>query len=72
MVIDKFKPDESEKTPATFPSDEVWGGAEEGEDVIVGVAAWGLEEGSQRIGQFQGGLGLYYISVIELSAYVRG
>lgn len=57
VAVDKFVIDESEKSGAVIPEGEKTV-KDEGEEVIVGVAVWNLEEGSKRVGQFQGDWGM--------------
>ncbi len=53
VALDKFDPEESSKTKAVIPSDNGWDSPAAGEDVIVGVGCWKLQEGSPRRGHFQ-------------------
>lgn len=59
VAVDKFDPNEYEKSEAVVPEDEQQAGLSDGDEVVVGVAVWLLEEGSKRIGQYQPDLGLF-------------
>lgn len=57
VAVDKYDPNEGEKSEAVIPPNN---GAETpypGQEVIVGVACWKLQPGSSRIGQFQNDTG---------------
>ena len=53
VAIDSYDALESTKSKLKLPIDEKDVIPVAGEEVIVGVAVWALEEGSQRIGDFQ-------------------
>jgi hypothetical protein len=53
VAVDKYDPEEGNKSEAIIPPDN---GAEKplpGEEVIVGVGCWKLEAGSKRVGHFK-------------------
>jgi hypothetical protein len=60
VVEDKFEPDESMKSKAIIPHDDVAPHPEPGEEVIVGVACWKLWPRSRRKGQFQNNNGMQH------------
>ncbi|RMJ14070.1 hypothetical protein BHE90_009418 [Fusarium euwallaceae] len=55
IATDKFDPNEGEKTSAIIPPDNGWVAPkpDDGDEVIVGVACWKLQPGSEREGSFQ-------------------
>ncbi|KAJ4312732.1 hypothetical protein N0V84_009794 [Fusarium piperis] len=55
VATDRFDPTEGEKTSAIIPRDNGWVAPEPGDDgeVVVGVACWKLQPGSDRKGSFQ-------------------
>jgi hypothetical protein len=52
VAEDSYQPTEHTKTQATIASNADENAHQEGESVIVGVAAWHLAAGSKRVGQF--------------------
>ncbi|KAI3556613.1 hypothetical protein CABS01_04220 [Colletotrichum abscissum] len=59
VAVDKFDPEESGKTKAIIPTDNGWEAPNAGDEVVVGVAYWKLEQGSKRIDEGQDDLDLY-------------
>ncbi|KAL2672557.1 hypothetical protein Neosp_013270 [[Neocosmospora] mangrovei] len=53
VATDKFDPNEGTKTKAIIPDDNGWPTPEPYDEVVVGVACWKLQPGSDRIGSFQ-------------------
>ena len=59
VATDKYDADESSKTSAVIPDEIKDVDVTAGEDVIVGIGMWTLEEGSKRIGTFHKDNGWY-------------
>ncbi|KAJ4220995.1 hypothetical protein NW759_007064 [Fusarium solani] len=53
VATDKFDPDEGKKTKAIIPHNSGWPTPKPHDEVVVGVACWKLQPGSDRKGAFQ-------------------
>ncbi len=51
VALDKYEPDELSKTKAVIPESHGWVPPAPGDEVVVGLAIWRLEDGSKRLGQ---------------------
>ncbi|KAM0418812.1 hypothetical protein ACHAPT_012253 [Fusarium lateritium] len=59
VATDKYDPNERQESTAIIPPDNGWNAPKAGDEVIVGVACWKLEPGSNRNGSFQNDDGPY-------------
>lgn len=57
VAVDRYDPDEAQKSEAIIPADNGFQAPQPGEEVIVGVGCWKLEAGSTRAGHFQNDTG---------------
>lgn len=57
VAVDKYDPDEGQKSETIILSDNGFQPPLPGEEVIVGVGCWKLEVGSKRVGHFQNDTG---------------
>lgn len=59
VATDKFDPNEGKKTKAIIPPNNGWPTPKPCDEVVVGVACWKLQPGSNRKGSFQNDDGMY-------------
>ena len=55
VAMDRYDPGESDKTDAVIPADNGWQPPAPSSEVVVALAVWKLEPGSQRVGCFPPG-----------------